>query len=570
MMDINNLRRKKGSSMKLRFLVVLAVLVLAASLVRAVPDVVIHRYSPTTPIKVDLTKNIDIASILGSVVKSAKNWVRDDAPWTPGKRILLMVGGFPYDGKPDRDGLVALASHYSKPRTVGGKVLPAYDVIYIAEYPKGRHIIETAAIIADIVNARCVNFAPGQKIDLDGHSMGGLICRAMIELPEDVLGTKSIGNLVGHLVMMGTPQYGFYEIDVAKWALGTWPEVQDMDAVGDFINKSLNRPDPVKVSTDYYAIIGTCSWRPKQFMVGAKNLVDKLEGEHDGLVSVNSSGYDLTRFCRSYKSMPFSLNHNAVKDQPEVFAQIDKWMVEDKWFTQLQPEPSSNQPVPDLNKPSQFELGPPKQFTYTGGAPILIGMNFNEVTKAMGRIPEETGTTGFLSAEVFRWVYGQAFTQNYATGIAFSRYEGINEGEKFKYVHWGWYTHSDGDQYLQPTQILPKEVLDQKPVGIYRCEPYGNQLAIVWYVNNQCFFIKVEDSRRQLYDQVKWVNENGELTSKICLNQNGIDFRNCDRVLLFLYVDHIPKIFGQIGNGGYAYNDTGWFRSGGDFVNFDK
>lgn len=477
-----------------RFLVVLAVLVLAASLVRAVP-VIIYRYSPGVPIKVDLTKNIDVISLFGSVVKGTKNWARDDAPWTPGKRILLMIGGYPYDGKPCRDGLVALAAHYSKPRTIGGVTLPAYDVIYVAEYPRGYHINETAALIADIVRARCQNWPKGMKLDIYGHSMGGLIARDIVESPKAFLGTENISDRVSHLVMMGTPQYGFYEIDVIKKLLGSFPEVDDMNASGDFLAKELNIATPQKSkAVNYYCIVGTCSFKPKRFMIGTKKLVDSLEDVHDGLVSINSAGFGLQSFCRSYQKKELELNHNYIKQDPQIFAVIDQWMIKDKWFGDTVTQASVT-PVPVQGRIIT---------KFTGGMPILVGKNKEELIKLFGK--NDNTDNDMRHPSPYSWVF--EFNQfpwckhqyrpcgakvDYALNYCFVPFGMKDSPDGYSKIYSQSFDSKDTAHQFLPREVVPAEVLALEP-DLYcwrdaNLNIWGN-LVVVWFINGNTFLLE--------------------------------------------------------------------------------
>jgi hypothetical protein len=241
--------------------------------------------------------------------------------------------------------------------------------------------------------------------------MGGLVARSDIELPEAILGTKTIRNRVYHLLMMGTPNNGFTADEIAGFnkASRIYPELADMQA--PLLNGQLNivSADKPKVDCDYYMLVGTCSWKPNLFQQGLKGLADRREGTHDGLVDVDSAGYDLSAFCHSYKKVELSVNHNYIKSGPvsddnckganqSVFDVIDKWMIENKWFDAgVQPQ----NPQIASNTPPNESTIVSKVVHYTGGMPILLGLTYKQVAAQMGRVPDGTG----IAAGIFRWIY---------------------------------------------------------------------------------------------------------------------------------------------------------------------
>ncbi len=503
--------------MKTRVLFLALVLIFSINLVLADPEIQVYRFQNN-------------------------GWVRDEAKWQKG-RISFLIHGYPIiDDGNNREGLKNLAIHFAEERKFNDQTIPAYDAIYAAEYPKGYHILETAKVVADIVNNRCGNLPNDVKIDVFAHSMGGLIARTAIGCSEEVLGTKNIGNRVAHLVMMGTPQYGFYEIEVAKFALGNSDDVADMNASGDFLNKIVNNAEVSRAkNVDSYMVIGTCSFKPKLFMNGLKRIADKLEKVHDGLVGLNSSSYDLSIFYRSYKNVKLELNHDYTKDDPQVFTAIDQWMIKDKWFkTEIKP----------------LQIG-----KYTGGLPVVVGKSRQEIVKIFGNNCLRKQPSGFLEYSpnasniqgTTEWFYVESLVKDCCFTVYFTTYGadlGSTDSIK-KYITDRAeainYSNIYKNRYGHilpccPQEVVPKEILEQKPEEI--CwENYGDfGVVVVWRYCGNTFVLGVKDTRRNLVDVIR---PEDDANFKVRKNKNTDDFRNADKVFFFIQISGIVNLFNE-------------------------
>ena len=347
----------------LRLVLAIVILLVCASLARALPNIVLYRLQD-------------------------KAWVVDDNYWPKG-RIALLVHGFPmFGGTNNRAGLLPLANYFSTSRKVGPTRLPAYDTICAVEYPKNNHLIQTAAALADLVHLECRNLPADVKIDVFAHSMGGLVAGSACDVPEVLLGTKPMSDRVAHLVTMGTPRGGFAsaELDIFKQVFGDLPEIDDMGSGGMFIQGVLNFPSKSKPKApcDYYALVGRRSYRPVEFLSdkspaiakGLKGLMDVLHDVHDGLVEADSAGYDTSEFYRSYKKVELDLNHDYLKSHQEAFDAIDGWMVMDNWFGQAA-APSYDDWWPTAVTPPADYDGP---FTLPAGRQIAFLSNRDGAT----------------------------------------------------------------------------------------------------------------------------------------------------------------------------------------------
>ena len=512
-------------------LMVVLLLVLASAAQAALPQIVIYRY-----------QGKDIKSLPANLILDPNTnlspWVPDDAKWPSGKRIALLVHGFPmFNPGQCRKDLITLAMHLSYPKKSNNFTLPAYDVIYTVEYPEKFHIADTALVLADLVHARCADWAKNQKFDLFAHSMGGLVARTAIEAPQDWLKTKTISDRVAHLIMMGTPNNGFTpeEITLFKIKYKGFPEADDMlsPPVNGWLN-FVNEKKP-KVDCNYYMIVGTCSWEPKLFMRGIKSLADKIEGVHDGLVDTDSAGYDLSKFCRSYQQKSLSLNHDYVKSGPEldvkcayanqkVFSVIDQWMIDDHWF--------GNLPI----------LSPP--IAKHTGLPILLGKNAAEVIALMKNSNWMSDGTELGPVGVNQLTYVYPPNRNYCYCMHIGFFDFDKQQQQYKVyekndlvcdvelmAEWMSYDHPENHHLLSVKDIIPSEVLSQKPFGIY-CQPglKYNVITVLWYINHQTYIADITDSR-PLFNVVVGKNKN-----KCFLNKNGQDFKNSPYLLNFMSV----------------------------------
>ncbi len=504
-------------------LLLVLMMAITAGCAVAEPDLVIYRFNGVD------TKILPADLILGANSK-IDPWIRDDTRWPQGKRIALLVHGFPFFAPGQcRNGLIALATDLSRPRKCGEITIPAYDVIYVIEYPPKFSIMDTSSVLANLIRDRCANFLKGQRIDAFAHSMGGLVVRWPLEIKSKRY--ELLTDLVAHLVTFATPNGGFAEAYLIN-DVETLPEVKDVEPESLFMLALDNAQK--KNDCRYYSIVGTCSYKPQQyqvpFMLSAafKVFKDGAHTIHDGLIDASSAGYDLSPFCISFKKAEFPLNHDFIKADQQVFSQIDRWMIEDKWFGDL-----AVSPVIQL-----------KITKFTGGLPILLGKSQADIIKLFGQPNiEDHDIVGLAShGKRLYWGYEYKFSNTSITDcvglrLTFSEYanedkKSLGDSSKVHVVNYlGVYNHN-----WTPSKFVPKEILALPPSFICRShnDNYFDCLIVIWIIDNKTYCLELGDSKRKLYDRV-----NG----KYYLNDNGRNFQVCDRVNLFLQIDKIPDIF---------------------------
>lgn len=537
------------------FVFAVLVLVFSASIAIAGPNLQIYRYQRGN---IGDVKNLPADLILGNPVR-LDAWIKDDAKWPQGKKIALLIHGFPVlwvlTKGTCRNDMNALADHLSKERVVDQKKLPAYDAVYAIEYPSHQHLLATANVLANIVSNRTSDWSKGDKIDVFAHSMGGLVARTAIECPKQVLGTNNIADLVSHLVMMGTPQTGFYELNAARKLLGVSPELEDLNAKGSFLNQTLNSSSFSRVKTiDYYVIYGTCSYLPVQYRNVPKHIGDSLEAAHDGLVPVSSSSYSLSAFCHLYQFKPLELNHEYLVKDPSVFNQIDLWMAADKWFGK----------VPIISAPAL-----PQIEKYTGGLPIVIGKTRAEVIKLFGTNALFTEPTNYktvlnrvkdlqktLSMSYMRNQFNKVNCITNISFLPFGCFPDLNPGEKLimgqaQAARFQHLCH-DGPWIIfniPLREVLPKEIFESEPAEICWCygsDPERIGLVIVWKYFGNTYLARLEDSRRNLADKLIIKLGPGLRDKfKIKKNQNTLDFRNAESVMYYVQIKGDVNLFGK-------------------------
>jgi len=459
------------------------------------------------------------------------SWFLDETKWQKGRTALLLPGLSVLNPGKCRKGLTGLAQYLNNARMVGATVVSGYDNIYIVECPPGFHIAETAASVKALVYNRMENLPPEEKIDIFAYSMGGLVARTALE--TKINGQPPLSNRVAHLVMLGTPQTGFKEIEWFKQYLGDLPEINDMNPNEPFLNGFLNlvssqRP---KSTTDYYALVGLRSYRPNiygsdKIGVGA-NLFKKLRDEsaqvHDGLVEVDSAKFDLSLFCRSYKKAEFDLNHEYIKNHQEIFDAIDRWIIADKWFL--------NEPLPQ----------------FTSGIPMFIGKNYREVQNALGRVPDEVVTASDFKFR-FVWNYNNFIMNRGKLSLHFENLFDSTD-RKTDLVRWVFYeykpemTFTNDAPFPPLTSVVPRELLKIKPYLIARDRYSNNLIIVIWRLSGKTFVLHVGDSKRKLIEKTRSVNASGLLVDSYSLTAAGRHFELCNQPFRFMYVDYQPKLY---------------------------
>jgi pimeloyl-ACP methyl ester carboxylesterase len=450
-------------------------------------------------------------------------WIGDEAAWPQG-RTALLIHGFPMFNTlgTSHNDLLPLAIHLAA----------FYPNIYAVEYPSGFSIVDTAEVLSKIVMGRCSN---GAKIDVFAHSMGGIIARTTIELPK-----LSIVSRVSHLVTMGTPHNGLIDIAIIdNDFLTKYPEVKELDP-DNYLIKLLNFQLNTKVMCDYYAIVGTDPNGHEKYL--GRGVLGTLlrkfkEGGHipyDGLIDADSAGFNLSGLCHGYKKAELALNHDYIKSDPQVFAQIDKWIAEDHWF--------GDQPAAQ-----------PKITKFTGGVPMLLGKTKAEVRRIMGpcqdireHLPTDPPNEGKQLFWGYEYDFSNYITDNAYLKCAFAEYGNMDQnslGGDGDHVHVFTctpYYASDGP----PSKYVPKEILAIPP-SIFCCpgdELLCYNLIVIWFIDGKTYFLFVHDTKRKLYDCVE-TRDGLNVIKKRYLNDNGRDFLACDRVGIFICIDKIPDLF---------------------------
>jgi len=461
----------------------------------AAPDVVIYRYQAKN--SQDYV-NLPESKITDQNMDDA--WIRDDGKFQNG-RIAFLVHGLPMfnEGK-NRKGLIALADNLSHPRKLGENRIPAYDYIYVAEYPSNYHLLATANAIAEIISNRIAALPKGTKIDVFAHCMGAMVMRHALEGPELLLHRKPIASLVNHFVLMGAPNTGFTRQNLILFygIFSYKPEICDLDQ--EDIANLLNFANAQKPKNDciYYSVVGTRSYRPNQYFSTAvgplaglmKSIRDDQVAVHDGLVDANGSSMNLSAYCKAFTFSEVELNHEYVKGHEDVYKVIDAWMVMDKWFGE-NAEPVKN-----------------KQITkFTGGLPILLGKTPAEVEKLLNykkgdvKIPIGNKLTIAANPPGMSLCYQD---------LLFVKDKNIFQDDLPRVYRFEWSNVTN----VSVSQVVPKEIIAAKPDGIFNIANFymreKNRLIIMWYINGCTFFLEVRNAKDLVEFYQKKRGANGE------------------------------------------------------------
>lgn len=511
--------------MRIRIIWLVTLFMVASVLASALPKIDVYRYQD------------------GQI-----DWKLDTASWSQDKKILLLVHGDPMFGSGKmRLTMNGLAVYFSKERKIGDVILPAYDAIYAIEYPKGYTIYETKKAFIELWAQKTCMFSEDQKIDIFAHSLGGLLTRAAIEL----LNFFPISNKIDHVVMMGTPQNGLKvdELDCFKKCFDVLPvEINDLNPDGLFLTVLNSRENKKSVNCDYYSIVGLRSWAPEQFgksLVGGpfakvvKAIQDKNFPVHDGLISSESAGFDLKPYCKSFKLITLDLNHEYINNHQLVFDAVDKWMIDDKWF--------GGNVQPPIDK-------------FTGGVPILLGQDFDGITKIMKRLPDST-----LMDWTTLWTFRNYPFEGSGLSCGFDKDKKVNTGLWYLMDKYG--NNSSSVYYKPPTipfspsQIVPKEIWAQEPTVIYRTSNAKDRsIVTLWQIAGNTYLAVLANPDKVLYRDVVSINENGQLNTKYVLTDDGKNFRLCNKITVFGCYSGLGTIISP-GNFGDK-NLSGFFRVG--------
>ena len=175
---------------------------------------------------------------------------------------------------------------------------------------------------------------------------------------------------------------------------------------------------------------------------------------------------------------------------------------------------------------------------YAGGPSILLGKTRAEIEQMYG------SKYGWLTYAKNTYVYHEYPTKYYDTWINFWPYE---QGGTFlsrtsynqvrSVILCFVYYPAQIQNGLRPDQVVPAEILNRKPSGVYR-SALSNTIIVMWYMGKKTFVLALCDgSNRPLYTTVK--TNKGK--TKYYTNKNTFDFHH-GYVYHFAYVDAIVKL----------------------------
>ena len=540
----------KNLTRSLTMLAVVLVLIVSATVTLALPKIDIYRYQSEN------IRTLPGGLVIGEVT-TVDSWIKDEARWPKDKKILLLVHGLPMlDNGRNRYGLVGLANHFAQERKIDNDTLPAYDVIYSVEYPMGFSVFETTQSLFQIISDKTADFSQTQKYDIFAHSLGGLPVRGDLEFSGD--------NKVGHVVFMGTPHNGVNadELSFFREKFDFLPvEINDLNPEGMFLtilNSDSMHKDAKNFNYDWYSIVGTRSWAPEQFgknfggLFGGslskvlKKIQDKNYAVHDGLIGSESAGYDLSKFCRSFKLITLDLNHEYVKSDPTVFSAIDKWMTDDKWF------PTSVVVVPQAQ-------------TYTGGLPFMLGKSRADTVAVFGN----NGLRDTLYSDkannienTSEWIYTKVDIEDYTVraNISFVPYllrsdgkiprdDIKNDVQMVGYNNIMKYNLGRMSN-VSVREVVPKEILESAPSDICWSSD-GNylkdySLVVMWKYFGDTFVLNVQDDRYSFVDLVQMnCGPRNSPGTRVKKNANAANFADANHVISFSQIKGDVNLFGK-------------------------
>lgn len=554
----------KNLTRSLTLLGVVVAFIISATVTLALPKIDVYRYNNTD------IKTLPGDLILGNVT-TVDSWIKDEVRWPKDKKILLLVHGLPMlDNGKNRYGLNGLAIHYSQERKINDVTLPAYDAIYAVEYPMGYSVFETTMSLVQNIADKTADFSETQKYDIFAHSLGGLPVRGYLEFSGE--------KRVGHVVFMGTPHDGVEadELSFFREHFDFLPiEVNDLNSESMFLvflNSGIMLKDNKKVDIDYYSIVGLRSWAPEQFgksFLGPfarplakvlKSIQDRNYPVHDGLISSESAGYNLSKYCRSFKLITLNLNHEYIKNDPSVYAAIDKWMLDDKWF-----------PTPVV-----VAVPPPQNQTYTGGLPFMLGKSRTETVAVFGNnclrydgsaIPALPGKNSPIE-NTTQWLYTKSDLEDYTVraGIFFVPYAINSTGVKswadvkndVQIINYSSISkYNLGKMSNVPVrEVVPKEILESVPADICWSTDGNNlenySLIVIWKYFGDTFVLNVKDDRYSFVDLVQMnCGPRNSPGIRVKKNTNTANFLNANRVISFSQIRGDVNLF--VGKISYDY-----------------
>ncbi len=145
-------------------------------------------------------------------------------------------------------------------------------------YPSRKHNIENlSGWLEDKLSSKQV-WENSSKVHFVGHSMGGLVTGFYLETHKEAIPSEKMGRVV----MLGTPHGGsevadfLHQNPLYKWVFGP---------AGQELTTTVRKEQQVRPWYDLGIVAGTQNW---MYPLG----IMKIDGEHDGCVSVESTRLD--------------------------------------------------------------------------------------------------------------------------------------------------------------------------------------------------------------------------------------------------------------------------------------
>jgi pimeloyl-ACP methyl ester carboxylesterase len=292
---------------------------------RATPRVELKRYYPER----------SASGVIGFQGQGGYNSGEYGKPWNDGKRRCLVLHGI----RNNLANMHGLADHLAQVRA-NGRAL--YAEVWGAEYEWCAGIRENAALLSRALSDRRIgDNAP--KLDIYGHSMGGLVARWCVEKEGQAINTSRV-------FLLGTPSFGVPVNQRIADLFFTVVGCSDQGPV-DLIRvtgennfqQTLNDGSLASYRDRmlYFTVAGT---NPVYFTPAGKLVSFVYTGadnEHDGIVPVISAHYEaIGKLSRAWAerhdkdsdnpdssySITINRNHSDLRSADETLRAIDTWV----------------------------------------------------------------------------------------------------------------------------------------------------------------------------------------------------------------------------------------------------
>ena len=243
---------------------------------------------------------LDRWKISSSASSDELNW--DDS----NKRIAIVLHGINNDVTRMRQ----MADYLLSLRMADGRSL--YTDVWGVDYEWQSNIGDNAEIVAEFINSRLQNSA--SRVDIFGHSMGGLVARWAIEKADLKNGIVGCGARVNRLFTFGTPHegvplralatstiYGITSVGGIIYFDLKYPGVNDLASHGSFLNRLDDDSTSPYFNQVAYSTFAGNHWKGYlQFTKGpvisaigdiVETIYDGANKDMDGIVPVSSAQY---------------------------------------------------------------------------------------------------------------------------------------------------------------------------------------------------------------------------------------------------------------------------------------